>query len=137
MSTTEYYRHMDEFLAAYYGEGWRYIRAYIDFTCSEVKNIHMNIWNPPFHFIPREKYLAMEDTFETWWNKAEELAGERLEYVKRSRLQWRYIRLMLHPDEEEGKKLRDDVERVNVRWNEWRNLPENADLSLPPNEWFK
>ena len=26
----EYYRHMDEFLAAYYGAGWRYLRAYLD-----------------------------------------------------------------------------------------------------------
>ncbi|MBE6652298.1 MAG: DUF4838 domain-containing protein [Ruminococcaceae bacterium] len=136
MSSTEYYRHMDEFLAAYYGEGWRYIRAYIDFTCSEATGTHMSIWANPFHIIPREKYVAMEDTFDTWWDKAEAMAGDRLEAVRRSRIQWRYIKLMLHPNEEEGKALRADVEAANIRWNEWKNLPDNVDYARSPDQWF-
>ena len=136
MSTTEYYRHMDEFLAAYYGEGWRYIRAYVDWTCAEAAGNHMSIWANPFHIIPREKYEAMEDTLETWWDCAEAMAGDRLEAVKRSRIQWRYIRLMLHPDAEEGKALRDDVEAAGIRWNEWHNLPENVDYAKSPDKWF-
>ena len=136
MSATEYYAHMDEFLAAYYGEGWRYIRAYIDYTCSEAAGAHMSIWINPFHLIPRDKYEAMEETFDAWWDKAEAMAGDRLEAVKRSRIQWRYIKLMLHPNEEDGKALRDDVENASIRWNEWRNLPENVDLSKSPDKWF-
>jgi len=136
MSTTTYYRYMDEFLAAYYGEGWRYIRAYIDYTCAEAAGGHMKIWDSPFAIIPRDKYEAMEETIELWWNKAEELAGDRLAYVKRSRLQWRYIRLMLHPDAEEGKKLRADVDAAGVMWNEWRKLPEEVDYSKTPDQWF-
>ncbi len=136
MSTTEYYRHMDEFLAAYYGEGWRYIRAYIDFTCAEAAGAHMSIWANPFHIIPRDKYEAMEETIDAWWDKAEAMAGDRLEAVKRSRIQWRYIRLMLHPDAEEGKALRADVEKDGIRWNEWHNLPEDVDYSKSPDKWF-
>ena len=136
MSTTAYYRHMDEFLAAYYGEGWRYIRAYIDWTCAEAAGSHMNIWAKPFHIIPRDKYEAMEDTLETWWDRAEAMAGDRLEAVKRSRIQWRYIKLCLHPNEEEGKALRADVEGNGIRWNEWRELPAEADLSKAPDTWF-
>ena len=128
---------MDEFLAAYYGAGWRYIRAYIDYTCMEVKNIHMNIWSEPFSYIPRDKYEAMEETFENWWNKAEELAGERLEHVKRSRLQWQYIRLMLHPNAEEGKKLYEDAEGAGIMWREGTRHIESPDFSLAPTEWHK
>ena len=136
MSTAEYYRHMDEFLAAYYGEGWRYIRAYIDWTCAEAAGSHMSIWSKPFWIIPRDKYEAMEETFDAWWDKAEAVAGDRLEAVKRSRLQWRYIKLCLRPNEEEAKTLRDDVEANRIRWNEWRPLPEDADLSKTPDTWI-
>ena len=137
MSTTEYYSLMDEFLAAYYGEGWRYIRAYIDFTCGEAAGTHMKIWDNPFSIIPRDKYEAMEETIEMWWNKAEEMAGDRLAYVQRSRFQWRYIRLMLHPDAEEGRRLREDVEAAEVLWNEWRKLPETVDYSKSPDKWWE
>jgi len=137
MSTTEYYRHMDEFLAAYYGEGWRYIRAYIDYTCAEAAGTHMKIWDPPFSIIPEDKYAAMEDTIELWWNRAEEMAGDRIDAVRRSRLQWRYIRLMLHPDADEGRRLREDVDAANVMWNEWRRLPETVDYAKAPTRWFE
>ncbi len=137
MSTTEYYGHMDEFLAAYYGEGWRYIRAYIDLTCLEAAGRHMKIWDPPFSIIARDKYEAWEETIENWWNKAEELAGDRMEAVKRSRFQWRYIRLMLHPDVDEGKSLREDVDAAGVLWNEWRKLPEVVDYTKTPDRWWE
>ena len=137
MSTTDYYRHMDEFLAAYYGEGWRYIRAYIDYTCAEAAGTHMKIWDNPFAIIPKDKYEAMEDTIELWWNRAEALAGDRLACVQRSRLQWRYIRCMLHPDAEAGRKLREDVDAAGVLWNEWRKLPETVDYSKSPDKWWE
>ena len=137
MSTTDYYRHMDEFLAAYYGAGWRYIRAYIDFTCAEAKCAHMSIWVPPFSIIPREKYEAMEETLERWWQMAEDLAGDRADAVHRSRFQWRYIRLMLHPDAVEGEAFRREVDDAQVLWNEWRKLPETVDYSKTPDKWFE
>jgi len=136
MSTVDYYRLMDEFLAAYYGAGWRSIRAFIDYTCAEAAGTHMSIWAPAFSIIPEEKYAAMESTIDGWWDNAEALAGDRLEYVKRSRMQWRYIKLMLHPDAEEGKKFLDDVQKYNIKWNEWKTLPENPDFSKKPVEWL-
>ena len=136
MSDNEYYKLMDEFLEAYYGEGWRYIRAYIDYTCAEAAGTHMSIWAHPFAIIPKDKYEAMEETFELWWNRTEEMAGDRLEYVKRSRLQWRYIRLMLHPNADEGKKFREDVESAGVRWREGGEVRADADMSESPDKWI-
>ena len=96
MSTTEYYQHMDEFLAAYYGAGWRYLRAFIDYTCMEASSNHMKIYDAPFLIIGQDRYEAIADNIDNWWNKAEELAEERLEAVQRSWLQWRYVQHWLH-----------------------------------------
>ena len=136
MSETDYLRYMDEFLAAYYGGGWRYIRAYIDWMCAEAAGWHMNIWNPLFEAVSREKAEAMEETFDGWWDRAEVLAGERAEAVKRSRLQWRCLKLMLHPDEAEARRFRDDLERYGVRWRELTALPDEKVLASSPAEWL-
>ena len=137
MTAGEYYGYMDEFLQAYYGDGWMYIRAYIDYACGEAVSAHSSIRSNPFELVPEEKYAAMEETIELWWNKAEELAGDRLAAVQRSRLQWRYIQLMLHPNEEAAKVFVADVKAAGVYWNEWRTteLPEGANLTLPPDHW--
>ncbi len=113
MSTTEYYGLMDEFLEAYYGAGWRYIRAFIDWTCAEAANGHMGSAEHPFACVAEDRYRAMEETIDGWWDKAEEMAGERLEHVQRSRLQWRYVQFILHPTREEGERLTADL----VRWD--------------------
>ncbi|MBE6597860.1 MAG: DUF4838 domain-containing protein [Ruminococcaceae bacterium] len=135
MSTTDYYGYMDEFLAAYYGDGWRYIRAFIDFTTMETAGRHMRIYDHPFSIIPRDRYEAMEDIIDTWWDKAEELAGDRLDSVKRSRMQWRYIKLMLHPSEEEGQAFIDDVKKYRIRWCENKDFPNDVDFSKTPDLW--
>lgn len=138
MGESEYNRHMNDFLEGYYGEGWQYIRAYIDITSSLAASGCQSIYGEPFEAIPKHTYASMEDTFENFWNKAEELAGDRLEYVQRSRLQWRYIKLMLHPDEAEARKFVTDVKRAGVHWMEGNgtNLPENTDYAKPPHKWF-
>ena len=120
MSEEEYYRHMDEFLEAYYGEGWEGIRAFIDLTTELAGNEGscINIYEAPLNSITQEEYLAYEEQIEAWWNTAEELAGDRLEYVQRSRLQWRYIQLLLHPNDEACAQFVADVEAYGIRWAE-------------------
>ncbi len=138
MTEREYNTHMNEFLEAYYGEGWRYIRAYIDATSAKAADGCQSIYDEPFKAIGEDYYRAMEESFESWWSKAEEMAGDRAEYVKRSRLQWRYIRLMLHPNEEEAKQFVADVTASGIAWGEGdlQRLPADADLSKPPHQWF-
>ncbi|MBE6569665.1 MAG: DUF4838 domain-containing protein [Ruminococcaceae bacterium] len=137
MSANEYYTHMDEFLAAYYGAGWRYIRAYIDFMTMEAQQTHMKLYIPKLTIVSRDKLEAMEETFEDWWNKAEEMAGDRLKYVQLSRLSWQYMRLMMHPNAEEGRKLMEAVEGNNIAWDEGYKTKAKEDrLHLPPEEWI-
>ena len=138
MSEEEYYTHMDEFLEAYYGDGWKYIRKYIDKTTKLAEDGCMNIYENPFTAITREEYAENEADFDEIWQKAEELADEdRKENVRRSALQWQYLKLMLHPSLEGSKKLVHDVKSRNILWLERKYEVEDAtDLSLSPDHWF-
>ncbi len=51
MCEAEYYRHMDEFLAAFYGAGWRHIREYIDMEQEWAKETHFHIFAEPTDII--------------------------------------------------------------------------------------
>ena len=138
MTEEEYYAHMDEFLAAYYGAGWKNIRSYID----QVSALALNgpghtIYHQPFTAVNDNFYRVIEDGVTKWWNKAEELAGDRLEYVQRSRLHWRYMQLMLHPDAEQAAELIAEVEGLGRAWKEGRyhvNI-EESDLKQGPGRW--
>ena len=123
MSQEEYDRHMNEFLKAYYGDGWVYIRQFIDKTTQLVANADscINIYEEPLQSISKEEYLANEFFFENLWSKAEAIAGDRAEYVHRSRLQWRCIQILLHPDDEVALAFAEEIEALGIRWAEGNN----------------
>ena len=92
MTEEEYYALMDEFLQAYYGDGWAYIRMYIDKTSEMYEDHCGNMYMHPLARVPAEEFIAMIDTFNDWWTKAEEMADEaRVDNVRRSSLQWRFF----------------------------------------------
>ena len=125
MSEEEYYAHMDEFLQAYYGAGWIYIRLYIDRSTAMALDSCINIYEAPLESITEAEYRTMMATFDNWWEHAELIAGDRAEYVHRSRLQWRYIQLMLVPDDEAALAFAEEVEALGIRWAEssGNNIP--------------
>ena len=135
MSESTYQRHMDEFLEGYYGAGWRYIRAYLDLTTNAAKRVHMSIWNNPFDIIDRQTYETLYDTIENWWNKAEALAGDSLDHVRKSRLQWTYIALMVKPDAEKGKRFFDELKAREIKFNEWKPTTKEPDFTQPTDKW--
>ena len=152
MSEETYYTHMDEFLAAYYGEGWEYIRKFIDKTTELAANggfainredesegapvCGQGIYGHPFTAITRGEYLEHEALFEEWWNKALSLSGDRREFVERSMMQWRLTKLYLHPNAEEAQRLIDDAKAAGVVWKEGQfNVQPESDLSRSPFFW--
>ncbi len=144
MSKTEYYAHMDEFLAAYYGEGWQNIRQYIN-TLSQYANLSptgMGIYNDPFTVLHEDTYASLADKINGWWDAAEAEAGDRLACVQRSRWQVRYMLLFCTPDKAEAEKLVAEVEANGTRWSE--QMPkllwyvyEYDLLAQSPRTWFK
>ncbi len=151
MTEEEYYGLMDEFLKAYYGAGWENIRAFIDKTTELAANggyavnndetegkavCGQGIYGHPLTVITRQEYLDNEALFDELWAKAEELAGDRIEYVKRSKMQWRLAKLYLRPNAEDAQKLIDDAKAAGVVWKEGLpNVQSSSDLSKSPYYW--
>ena len=152
MSDEEYYSAMDEFLEAYYGDGWQYIRKFIDKTTELAANggfainredesegapvCGQGIYGHPFTAITRQEYLDHESLFEEWWNTAAAMAGDRREYVERSMMQWRLTKLYLHPNAEAAQQLIDDAKAAGVVWKEGQfNVQPESDLSKSPFFW--
>ena len=138
MSEEEYYTHMDEFLAAYYGAGWQNIRKYID----QISSLALigpghTIYHQPFTAVNDNYYRVLEKNINKWWDAAEAAAGDRLEFVQRSRLHWRYMELMLHPDEEKAIALIQEVEGLGMAWREGKYHVdiEKSNLSKGPGMW--
>ena len=152
MTEEEYYGYMDDFLKGYYGAGWENIRDFIDKTTELAANggysineedetlgdavCGQGIYDHPFTAITRQEYLNYEYLFDEYWALAEELAGDRVEYVRRSMLQWRLTKLYLYPDAEKAQKLIDDAKALGVVWKEGKpNVLPESDLSLSPFFW--
>ena len=143
MSKTEYYAHMDEFLAAYYGEGWQNIRQYINLLAqyANISSNGMGIYSYPFTVMHKDTYASMAEKINGWWDAAEEAAGDRLEAVQRSRWQVRYMLLFSNPNAEEAAKLAAEVEANGTKWSEqfpkllWYVYEYNL-FEQSPDKWF-
>ena len=140
MSEEEYYAYMDEFLKAFYGEGWTYIRKFINKIIELSADGQQTPKDSPFASITEEEYLANEASFNLWWMQAETYAGDRAAFVKRSGFQWRYIKLCLRPNKTEALSLIADAavtfnDRVAWREAQWNVNTEATDFTLAPFEW--
>ena len=151
MSEEEYNRHMNEFLEAYYGAGWTFVREYIDITSRLAANggykldgnenptnavCGQGIYDHPLTVITRQEYLNYEMRFDECWTLAEELAGDRKEFVHRSALQWRLAKLYLHPNATEAAAFIAEAKALGVVWKEGQpNVQAGSDLSLSPYYW--
>ncbi|MBQ4274173.1 MAG: DUF4838 domain-containing protein [Clostridia bacterium] len=151
MSEEEYYGYRDDFLKAYYGDGWTYIREFIDLTTRLARNggymldgneqpssfvCGQGIYGHPLTAITRQEYLNYEYRFDECWALAEELAGDKVENVRRSMMQWRLTKLYLRPNADEAAKLIADAKAAGVVWKEGLpNVLASSDLSLSPYYW--
>ena len=136
MAESTYQALINGFLEAYYGKGWRNIRAFLDWFNGAAKARHINIYERPFMTVPREMYEVVYDAIESWWDAAERDAGDKLDNVKRSRLQWTYVSLMVRPDPEKARAFYKDVNSRKIYWKEEQHfLPEEQDFTANPAEW--
>ena len=131
------YRHaIDDFCRGYYGKGWYYIRAYINFMVGSSRGEYVCIWTPPESHYAFERIEPMIGEIEHWWDMAEKMAGDKLENVKRSRLQWTAIMLDIRPDPVKGKEFHEAVTSRGIRWSESRELRPDFDFGEPPYKWI-
>ena len=147
----DYDKTMNDFLRAYYGKGWQYVREYIDMTIknSGNNNTHMPIWTDMtskgvFNLTKNE--VAYCDDL---WTKAVELADNEviLKNVKMSELVWRYRKgcnkvaefsRSQNPTKwrDANKALYADYQQYGiVRFSEGRLLSTTPDFYLIPSKW--
>lgn len=154
MEKEEYYAHMDEFLEAYYGPGWKNIRKFINFTMEESSKRHFDLWSHPSLVIPMETYKEHLGELKGYWNDAKQAAKDAgmndvLENISRSELQFTLIRLSIEHEEryekgdKESRKLYcfenqmfyNELVRKNIGWREAFPFPPKTDFTRPPLEW--
>ena len=148
MTKKEYYAHMDEFLEAYYGAGWKNVRKFIDFITemSNKKNSCFNIYSSPEQMFGNHAFEPYNQTLLEWWDEAEKLAktDTQLAHVRRSRLCCDYLRIGAIHYKNNNSHLRATVETfVNdlkefniIRIAENCALPASIDPAINPRAWW-
>ncbi len=148
MTKKEYYAHMDEFLEAYYGPGWKNIRKFIDFITemSNKKNSCFNIYSSPEQMFGNHAFEPYNQTLLEWWNEAEKLAKTdiQLAHVRRSRLCCDYLRIGAIHYKNNNSNMRvtveeffNDLKEFNItRIAENCVLPASIDPAINPRAWW-
>lgn len=89
----DYYTEMDNFLKAYYGDSWEYIREFIDITAEKgvTSKKHLHIFQKSVESLPGMKLKDIKYC-DRLWEKAISLAqtDEHRKNILRSEICWRY-----------------------------------------------
>ena len=147
----DYNAEMNGFLKAYYGDGWQYIREYIDMTIKKTGNdgLHTTIGSEMNDRAVLNLKPNEIDYINTLWVKAKELAQDKthLDNVRRSEISWRYWKANNRFSEyspvanplgwyNENKKLYADFKEFGItRIREARLMADNPNLWQVPKKW--
>ncbi|MBR4880945.1 MAG: DUF4838 domain-containing protein [Clostridia bacterium] len=150
MTEAEYWGYVESFLEAFYGDGWSYIREYIDITHELGAENEWHIWtqNRWDQIISYEQYLENLDNLVYLWEKAEELActEEQKLNVRRSATQIKYIEVCVAYETYRRSGSDADLEAFKVinqaygdylatLANDNYKLPSNWTIDGDPNAW--
>ncbi|MGI6247929.1 MAG: DUF4838 domain-containing protein [Acutalibacteraceae bacterium] len=147
----DYDKTMNEFLKAYYGAGWQYVREYIDMTIKHTgkygfhTSIYRRMHYPGVFILSPKQVVYCNDL----WAKAAELAENEthLRRVRMSQLSWRYWKACnkrsefsrLRPKEEwraENEALYNDYQKYGIiRCSEGNYFSANPDFYSTPDKW--
>ena len=147
MTEAEYSEKMNVFLETFYGDGWTYVREYIDITSrlteqSESHFYHAGAWDD---VIREEDWRENEELLLDLWENALKYAGspEKQEHVKNSMTQMLYVQLQIAYHDYEESKNSADLERFVVLNNAYVehleslgfHKPNNWSESRDPDQW--
>lgn len=166
MSNEEYEYHICDFLQGYYGEGWTYIRKYIQYAHDAIlENLgdkrclstHASIddlfdfkWNEA-----KQKYdMKFINRMNDCWESALDLSGDEITYahIEKSSLHWTLIELYVTFDDrffaadyedmfELEFRCRNLYEKLKEYGTTWRTDRKQIDMNVTdftagPNTWF-
>ncbi len=107
---------MNDFLKAYYGDGWENIRQFIDMTIEKPvpEGKHLKIYDPMSETLDFSKDdIKKADTL--WENAKKSARSEtHLKNIKRSEICWRYWKGFNVFDKEENEKFIADIKSMDI-----------------------
>ncbi len=147
----DYNKTMNEFLKAYYGPGWQYVREYINMTmkhsgkCGFHVSIFKNMTHPGVFILTPNQVEYCNDL----WSKAAQLAENetQLRNIKMSELSWRYWKACNWRSEfsrlrwvknwiSENEVLYRDYQKYGItRCSESSLFSTDPDFSKTPDQW--
>jgi len=151
MTKEEYYSHMDEFLAAYYGDAASYVRKFIDLVTdmSNAKNECFDIYSSPEIMYGDHAFEPYNEILLEWWDNAEAAVADDpviLQHVRRSRLCCDYLRIgaIHHQAYDVRDAMRDTVNAFHEelkelgikRIAEGYALPDRVGKDTNPRNWW-
>ena len=150
MTEAEYWNYVDSFLREFYGDGWSYIREYIEKTYELQSENEWHIWtNCDWDdVITEQQYRENYDYLMGLWDKALELAStdEQVLRVRRSAAQMKYIEVCLAYEDYRASGDQADLDKYNetalayfdylgtLEDDNYR-APGNWDLNKDPKDW--
>ena len=107
---------MDAFLKAYYGNGWEYIREFIDIITVDAvpRKAHLSIYQTMGDTLEfnQNEIAVVDELWENAKNAAE--TEEHLNNIKRSEISWRYWKGFNCYNQEENEKLIADIKAMGI-----------------------
>ena len=142
MSREEYYGYMDDFLQGYYGDGWQYIREYIDKICEGAAGNDIGIYSDintvlGIKGMKVKERVSYLDGLEELWDKALESADEEhYANVEKSSMQIKFASLCVKWTASSSKKL-EELHKLMLKYNisyyrEGAKTPETLDYTKRP-----
>ncbi len=117
MTEAEYWNYVDSFLESFYGDGWTYIREYIEKTYELQSENEWHIWSNCDwdDVITEEQYRENFDYLMGLFDKALELAStdEQKLRVRRSATQMKYIEVCLAYEDYRDSGDQADLDKYN------------------------
>ncbi len=146
MTREQYYECMDDFLQGYYGDGWQYIREYIDRVSDKPVNKHMGIYDALDKTVlfegaktKAQKQEKMNEYLELWQKAYDAADDEHKPNVEKSSLQVKYAELILKWDDDSSGKLKslyDLMVKYHIGfYREGVRIPTDPDFTKPLSSW--
>ena len=147
MTREEYDNYVNMFLKGYYGEGWRYIRTYLEKTEQLSSANEWNIWGKETwnDVITREQYIENIDYLDSLFQKALSLCDtqDQTLHINKVYVQVKYIRLNLAYQDYLDSENEADLEKfkeLNYAYHDFLlsvgyKVSNNWTVELNPEKW--
>ncbi len=134
MTVEEYNRHINEFLEAYYGDGWEYIREYLDMQteAGDLQSCFTNNFDRPWNMYNKEYFADNYHYMLSLMDKAEAAANteEQAKRVRECRIHIDYLGLSATYERDYVNADSETKAAYAKRYSEFYDFVKNNEIEL-------